>query len=98
MKKVSNDINAAYRNTALKDICAVDIPAFHDVVYDVLCKLNPDKKVSKLPDDFLMAVFGILPEHIRFTAYQWGMGDTVFRDEAYVYLLEHIQEHQVEGA
>ncbi len=55
-----------------------DLDVLHDVCYDVLdIELNTEQ---------LKAVFEILPEHIKGTGIQWGLSDTVFRDEAYEWL------------
>lgn len=51
---------------------------FHDVVFNVQGKsLDPEE---------LREVFESLPETIRNIAHSWGCSDTVFRDEASVYL------------
>lgn len=58
-----------------------DWNAFHDVVYDVL---------GEPPDDYkLGALFAVLPEHIQMKAVEWGMGDSVFRDDAYLWFQEN---------
>ncbi len=53
--------------------------SFHDVMFEVLGR--------SLSVDELKEVFNTLPDHVQFTAFEWGLGDTVFRDAAYVELL-----------
>jgi hypothetical protein len=52
--------------------------SFHDAVLEV-----DGKERSK---EELRPIFDALPEPIRDTAHQWGLGDTVFRDAAYSHL------------
>ncbi len=55
-----------------------DLDSFHDVILDAL---GPS-----LNHDGVLAVFETLPKDIRVIAFNHGMTDTCFRDEAYVYL------------
>jgi len=34
-------------------------------------------------------IFKSLPRDIKFEAYEWGCSDSVFRDRAYAWLLDH---------
>lgn len=47
----------------------------HDVIVDTL-DISPTKEQA-------IEIFNKLPEPVRNIAHQWGMSDTVFRDEAY---------------
>lgn len=53
-----------------------------DGLHDVIAELGGEK----LSDDQLLEVFLSLPKHIQMIAHEWTCSDTVFRDEAYVYL------------
>ena len=55
-----------------------DFDAMHDVIYEALDIEPTDEEIQMYWDK--------LPDHIRGTALTWGCGDTVFRDEMYVYL------------
>jgi hypothetical protein len=56
--------------------------------YDIVAEIDlPYSK--KLTIDHLRILFGRLPEDIRNLAHSWGMGDTVFRDDAYEYFCHH---------
>lgn len=60
-----------------------DINHFHDV----FCELGfnfTDKQLKKL--------FRKLPENIRNIAHCWGMSDTVFRDESFIYFRDNPKE------
>jgi len=52
---------------------------FHDAVMDAL-------DGGQLTDEQLSVIFESLPFSIRSIANEWGLGDTVFRDEAYSHL------------
>ncbi len=51
---------------------------FHDVVVELTGESLGPKQ--------LRVLFDSLPEQTRNIAHCWGMSDTVFRDEAYVFL------------
>jgi len=57
---------------------------FHDVVLDAIGK--------DLDKDILLKIYETLPESIRCTAEQWGLSDTVFRDEAYEWIENNVHE------
>ena len=57
---------------------------FHDVVLDAIGK--------DLDKDILFKIYETLPESIRCTAEQWGLSDTVFRDEAYEWIKKNAHE------
>jgi hypothetical protein len=71
----------------INDISDTDIPddfdAFHDVILDAF-DYN-----EHIPKEKLIHYWKLLPENIKFTAYEWGAGDTVFRDNAYVWFLQN---------
>ncbi len=54
-----------------------DWACFHDAILDSTGKSHSQKKLQKL--------FEALPDDIKYTAYQWGMSDTVFGDEVYTH-------------
>jgi len=55
-----------------------DYDDFHDVVYEASGISHPKEK--------LIALFLKLPHRIQMTAVEWGLSDTVFGDEVYVYI------------
>lgn len=61
--------------------------SFHDVLSEL------DAVASRATPGYSRAqcrkAFEILPTHIRDIAHAWGMGDTVFRDDAYVWLRDN---------
>ena len=56
----------------------------HDVVYNVTHKTSTREELEK--------VFESLPKKLKFMAYEHGMNDTVFREEAYRHLREKRNE------
>lgn len=70
----------------IEDGCNDDI--WHDVVYTAL---NAKEKIS---DDKLNEYFDELPLGIKMDFVQWGIGDTVTRDNAFVFLREKYSENQ----
>jgi hypothetical protein len=56
---------------------------FHDVVFEATRK--------DLEVDQLRTVFNQLPGHIQSIAYEWGFSDTVFGDNAYVYIRDNLE-------
>lgn len=54
---------------------------FYDVVFDSIGK--------KCNEDELKIIYNLLPHHIKSICEEWGMGDTVFRDNAYQFLKEN---------
>lgn len=67
----------ATRNIISKKFDEHDWACFHDAVMDATGKSHGQKKLQQLFDE--------LPEDIKFTAFQWGMNDTVFGDEVVVH-------------
>ncbi len=61
-----------------KTFTSHDWACFHDVILSATDKSHPQKK--------LMEMFEKLPESIKFTAFEWGMGDTVFCDNVFEHL------------
>jgi len=57
--------------------------AFHDAV------LN-SSGISHSKEE-LRELFLTLPMNIQMTAFEWGLGDTVFRDEVYEHITEEIK-------
>ena len=51
---------------------------FHDAVFEATVMSHPKEKLEEL--------FLTLPLHIQMTAYEWGLNDTVFGDEVFVYI------------
>lgn len=50
---------------------------FHDLCFD-----SSDQ-------DFMLKIFNLLPSHLQSMAVSWGCDDSVFRDDAYEYLLDN---------
>lgn len=59
-------------------VADIDLSRLHDVMVEIDGKSRTEQE--------LLLIFESLPQYIRNIAYQWGGGDTVFGDEAYVYL------------
>lgn len=59
----------------------IELSRFHDVLYELYDKSFEEKQLERL--------FMKLPDDVKQIAYRWGAGDTVFGDEAYVYIKEH---------
>jgi hypothetical protein len=59
-----------------------DWASFHDVVWDATGK-------EDWTNEQLKELFLFLPRDIQHTAFQWGLSDTPFKDDAYVYLQEN---------
>lgn len=55
-----------------------DYARFHDVVFEATGVSHPKEKLIEL--------FLKLPHPIQMTAFGWGLSDTIFSDEAYVYI------------
>lgn len=51
-------------------------------LHDVVAQLDNKPRTK----EEIQAIFDKLPERVKDTAHQWGLSDTVFGDEAYVYL------------
>jgi len=56
----------------------VGIALFHDAVYDAIEVSHPPEKLKE--------IFLTLPQNIQIIALQWGLSDTVFRNEAYSFI------------
>lgn len=56
-----------------------ELDAFHDVLADVMACKNINDKTLLNPQS-LVEIYNRLPEHIKSTAREWGMNDTIFRD------------------
>lgn len=69
----------------IKDFEQSDWNYLHDVVFNVTGK--------SVKNEELEIIFNTLPSHLKHLAYEWGMNDTVFREEAAEYLRE---KHNVE--
>jgi hypothetical protein len=62
----------------------------HDVVYNVTGKKSTREELEK--------VFDSLSSHLKHLAYEWGMNDTVFREDAAEYLREkHNAEYEAKN-
>lgn len=66
--------------------------SFHDVLTEVFLELGWMKKGEGL--DFsiesMIEIFNSLDPHTRAIAHEWGLSDTVFRDEAYTEILNRV--------
>ncbi len=70
--------------TIENEFCSNDFAGFHDAIIDATDKhLNQEE---------LIEVWNILPTHIKTTAIEWGMQDTEFKDEVYVWSKENIEK------
>lgn len=58
--------------------CKHGVASFHDAVLEATSKSCTDAE--------LLVIFSQLPIPVQAIAHQWGLSDTVFRDEAYRYL------------
>jgi hypothetical protein len=57
-----------------------DRGSFHDTLHDLFGETFDEEQQEKY--------FMELPESAKFTAYEWGLSDTCFRDEAWTFLKE----------
>lgn len=60
--------------------------SLHDVVVELDGKSRTKEEIR--------AIFDKLPERVRSEAHLWGFSDTVFGDEAYVYLRANPASYQ----
>ena len=58
-----------------------EIASFHDCVFEAIGKSRNEEE--------LKLIFLSLPDSITITALEWGLSDTVFREEVYVYLCQN---------
>ena len=58
-------------------------------LHDVLIELHGKRRTK----DEVKAMFLLLPEHVRDEAHTWGLSDTVFGDDAYVYFRDKAPHH-----
>lgn len=61
-----------------------DYRALHDIILGSL-GINHEHITSELMNE----VWKGLPERIQYIAIEWGTSDTVFREEAYIWLEKH---------
>lgn len=61
-----------------------DVFSFNDILYEL--------NIRVIDKDNIRKYFDMLPRHIKVLAIEWGLGDTVFRDMAYSYLLEKLKD------
>jgi len=66
----------------LFDECELSVGSFHDTVYEATGVSHSNEKLKE--------IFYTLPKDIQMIALQWGLSDTVFGDEAYVFIKEKI--------
>ena len=64
---------------------------FHDVVAEILHVKNITNK-NLLSDDKLLKIYNKLPQSIRDEAKTFGCADSVFRDNAYVWLSKNWED------
>lgn len=64
-----------------------EVASFHDCVVEALSWSYEQGKA--LTPETLRKVFDALPEHVRDVAHSWGMSDTPFRDDAFVFIRHH---------
>ncbi len=58
-----------------------EVASFHDAINEVRYPAD----ILKYTVGELRAAYDVLPDHIKFTALEWGLSDTEFRDSAYVW-------------
>jgi len=56
-------------------------------IWDILAEMGLDPEKYSLKEQ--RKIFEKLPEEVRNIAHCWGLNDTVFRDEAFVYLRDN---------
>ncbi len=60
-----------------------DLKSLHYVCYEALeLDLNQDQ---------LKVIFELLPETIRLAGFQWGLSDTVFKEDAFEWLQKNVE-------
>jgi len=64
-----------------------------DSIHDILFELTE----RSVDNDTCQYVWDNLPKEIQSTAIQWGTSDTVFRDQAYSYLKNEMENAQKNG-
>lgn len=62
-----------------------DLDSLHDTLFNAL-------DIYNISDKQLKSVWDVLPMDIKYEALQWGMSDTVVRDNIYVWILENTNE------
>lgn len=78
-----------------KEFPNTDHNAFHDVIVEVLSVLRHKHKIEEITFDMCSHTYdNILPRDMKFTAEQWGISDTEFRDNAYTFLKEYYETHK----
>ncbi len=60
---------------------------FHDAVYEATNVSHPKEKLKEL--------FLELPKDVQQTAFTWGLSDTVFRDEVYVFVTQNLAADKI---
>ena len=55
--------------------------SLHDIFVEFIDK--------QLKDEMVLELFDRLPEHTRNEAHCWGLSDTVFRDDAYLFFRDN---------
>ena len=63
-----------------------DFDVIHDIIFELTERI--------IDNDTCQFVWDNLPDEIQSTAIQWGTSDTVFRDNAYSYLKNEMENAQ----
>ena len=68
----------------------------HDAMVEAVLTVNPDllndDESLGFPEAVVSDMWDRLPQHIQNIAHEWTIGDTVFGDEAYNYILSELRK------
>jgi hypothetical protein len=64
----------------IEDFDKQEWASFHDVVFEATGK--------SMGMEELKEIFNSLSHHTKMTAFEWGLSDTVFRDDAYTEIIK----------
>jgi len=67
-----------------RDLDGEDIDFLHDVIAEAYYKVDPEHEIT---DQEIEEVWMALPVNVAVEGIQWGVGDTVFRDMVYEFLV-----------
>jgi hypothetical protein len=72
----------------LKEFSKEEFDDFRGIVFEAF--LMKWKNTEEINDDLLFNFFNRLPEEARYIGEQWGLNDTVFRDQACEYIIDNL--------
>ena len=68
-------------------ITEIDTAALHDILLEAgYFILESFDAIPEITENVMIRFFNLLPIGIRMTGFGWGLSDTVFGDNAYVFL------------